>query len=121
MLSAFPWVQGTVVFDRGARLPLEDRVPVELDAAKWLTQGIEHGLGREGLADWLAEQGEREMSREVSEGLPRRLSTREKRVLQVLDTSPQLKVAIAGKSESEKILTLRVAFLLHTLGMLRIR
>ena len=55
-LSAFSWDEGTMAFDPEKRLSSSNRVPVELDAAELVTNGVAACLNDMEQEEWLEEQ-----------------------------------------------------------------
>ena len=117
-LSAFTWQSGTVYFERGARIQEKNRVPVELDAAELLTEGIAQALGEQGLLDWLNERNDLFPVFTPEQGL-RHLSHREKTLESVLrEKSSPVSHKLVGRSRSDKVRMARLLFVSDAAGLL---
>jgi len=116
-LSAFLWQNGTVSFEKGARIQEKNRVPVELDAAELLTEGIARALGNKGLLAWLKERNDLHPVFIREDGL-RHLNHREKTLETMLrEKSSSVGQKMAGRSNSDKIRIARLLFASDAAGL----
>ena len=117
-LEGFTWAEGDLWFERGGRIQSDNRIPVELDAAELLTEGVKRGVGEDSLLLWLDSKNEMKPCFHPTERL-RHLGHREKRMEAILrERSGVLSERIEGRSRADRLLIAKVAFVSDAAGIL---
>ena len=109
-----------MAFDPEMRLSSSNRVPVELDAAELVTNGIAACMNEGSQEKWLDEHEQYAIHFHPRGDRLRHLGHREKKLLEALRSLPgTLGERVAGRSKSDRRLLARVLFATEAAGLVR--